>query len=167
MKVKNWYCIRHQGKGSIFKEGEKCKQCEREIETIKKEVREAIIAAVPEIMELKFGCRVRLKSSTENNVHIIIYSWETESGDRRYGIDGYVIADFKEKDFEILGRPITLADVLRAIDTDLAINDFGYFIRIVDCEVRDYYYGWDLSKPLDGQSDEVWRFLHSVLISKK
>jgi hypothetical protein len=134
------------------------------IETIKKEVRQAIIAAVPEISELKFGCRVRLKSSTDDNVHIILSSRETESGDRQYGIDGYVIGDFKEKDFEVLGRPITLSDVMRSMDTHLAINDFGYFFHVVGCEVHGYSYGWDLSQPLDGQSDEVWRFLHSVIV---
>jgi hypothetical protein len=134
------------------------------IEIIKKEVREAIIAAVPEIMELKFGCRVRLKSSTDDNVHIILSSRETESGDRQYGIDGYVIGDFKEKDFEILGRPITLSDVLRAMDNRRKENYTG----MENINNQDYLLDiFDLEKDFDWQSDDVWRFLHSVLISKK
>jgi hypothetical protein len=133
------------------------------INQINQELRSAIVEAVPEIMELKFGCRVRLKSSTDDNVHIIIYSWETESGDRRYGIDGYVIADFKEKDFEILGRPITLSDVLRAMDNRRKENYTG----MDNVNNQDYLLDiFDLEKDFDWQSDDVWRFLHSVICEK-
>jgi hypothetical protein len=107
------------------------------IETVKKEVREAIIAAVPEISELKFGCRVRCFGEVfpicGKNEHL-----------GAFAMDGkmlYSQKNLENAEFEILGRPITLADVLRAMDTDL-------------------------SQPLDVQSDEVWRFLHKVLVEK-
>src|ERR1044072_8005570 len=69
-----------------------------------------IVEAVPEIMELKFGCRVKNKP----------FGYERVIAEVTPETVYYVLcgADFKEHfddgKFEILGRDITLADVLLA-----------------------------------------------------
>src|SRR4051812_7937637 len=79
-------------------------------------IRAACIAANPSIMELKFGCEVLFKNNFGNyegifagkyNGKLLFYY--------QFGIkDGQLGKHYAEsdKDFEILGRPIRLADVL-------------------------------------------------------
>lgn len=87
-----------------------------EIETI----RQACIKANPEIMELKFGCRI-LAGGLLSDTGFIIRPY-TEFGNEKenkylYWNDSINEARIlREKDFEILGREIRLADVLLALD---------------------------------------------------
>jgi hypothetical protein len=58
---------------------------------------------------------------------------------------------------------ITLADVLLAMDNRRKENYTG----MENINNQDYLLDiFDLEKDLDWQSDDVWRFLHSVLVKK-
>lgn len=95
------------------------------IEQIDKELRQAIIAAVPEITETVVGIG-------EINGH-------------KVGYDRIV-------------RPITLADVLQAMKRKLGPISYHNELPKLLSEGS-----WSLSQPLDGQSEECLRFLHSVI----
>lgn len=137
-------------------------------------VEAAIKKAVPEIMELKFGCRVRKKFLKTDFVYSVREYFQTGTVLRqKRNTLGSVLwvgvlfdsnmrpTDCDKLDLEILGRPITLEDVLRAMPTGgynakmWLMND-GTFWLTDDIE-------WHLGKPLSEQSDEVIEFLHSIL----
>jgi len=60
------------------------------------------------------------------------------------------------------GSPITLADVLRAVNSEmLAIDATGTMIYLSAIEI--YSYHWNLVSDLDGQTDEVKEFLYKIL----
>lgn len=140
---------------------------------------EKIISLVPEIVELKFGCRVIVHLGYKDEEAII-----TRWLDTSRNMPQWVVWPIPESGrwFEyctdkskmtILGRPITLADVLRAIgqqygDSRLMVNNLGGF--------RIYYSGdvmpgwedvgsprWNLSQDLDGQSEETKAFISKIL----
>ena len=60
-------------------------------------------------------------------------------------------------DFKILGRPITLADVLRAWRKSEEPSTWWSDTCIVICK------NWNLEKDLDGQSEETISFLSNLL----
>lgn len=130
------------------------------------EVRAAIIKAVPEIVELKFGCE--LKTSKGFYVTLIghkddWYTWKRHE-------DGLISAGDDAGDADglpelIIGRPIRLADVLVAIDekcpSKYFVNSNGAFIRI---DTKWRMVAWKLwSDSLENQSDECIDFIHSLL----
>lgn len=136
------------------------------LEQIEKELREAIISAVPEIMELKFGCRTR----TGRNLifeyiisfadDMFVYLLDPPSGEIRVPK-----ASFKD---EIIGRPITFSDVMRTIgktDVMYFVSSEGKFFVWNRGESIPDHYGaeWNFSQPLEDQSEETKRFLHSII----
>lgn len=123
------------------------------LEEVKKKIQEV----VPEIMELKFGCKFKLKGS--NYIDIC-------TGKNEWGLN----------DVEILGRPITLEDVLKAMQSlddknpqrHWVINRWGEFLN--DAEGVTPLKGfskvgekWILGKPLDLQEENTINFLHGIL----
>jgi|GEM_PF-6514250 len=66
--------------------------------------------------------------------------------------------------------PITLADVLRAMDLLLNPEDnwivctHGRFEKLKD--PTGTYPTWDLTKDLDGQAPDLWDFLHAIIVRK-
>ncbi|MES2395063.1 MAG: hypothetical protein V4549_03630 [Bacteroidota bacterium] len=122
--------------------------------------------ANPEIMEPRFGCRVKLKQNGNDGIIL----------NEAYGIWLYYNYDAQqifvrnfEKD-EILGREIQLADVLLAIAKEnlwMAIDELG---RFMDWEGKHATYNlikpiitWDLTKNLNGQKEEVVDFIFNLL----
>ncbi len=133
-------------------------------------VRAKVIEAVPEIVELKFGCRIQKDGETfalaiEEDKGIFEKTlagyWMCVSD------DGQAIAVQKGIRIEIIGRPITLADVLRAIPKRMYLKTIGDYTRLVDDGDGYVHHGpvfWDLTRPsLDEQEPEVWEFLLKVL----
>lgn len=127
--------------------------------------------AVPEILELKFGCKYRcLPNSYEaiitgktNQYHI-----EVEG---LHSVENISTIENK-KLVKILGRDITLVDVLRAIEVKnvsaekfWAIQTDGeMFSQDTSCGEPNYTeIKWDLSQPLHLQSQETVDFLLSIL----
>lgn len=135
-----------------------------------------IIEFVPEIKELKFGCRFSFIDGsrscvvldiTHKHLDFMVYlpgiGWKIDRLARK-DVDGYM---------KILGRPITLADVLRAIHLTAPANktlvtlesDGQFIIKRYDDNGKTVEGGprWNLSTDLDGQSEECKAFLSKVL----
>ena len=75
-------------------------------------IREKCIAANPEIMELKLGCKIVNKY--RNKMPVSLFVCKNGNTYRTFHeVFGY--EDSPSENFEILGRPIRLADVLLAI----------------------------------------------------
>lgn len=142
---------------------------QEKIETIK----QACIKANPEIMELKMGCVVNSKTGDEFYdseeykdricLAVGLYpkdSWYGKSGQENLRISDSVIL----RHFEILGRPIRLADVLLAIaniDARLKLNRGANIIRIFGSETM---LEWNLLKDsLTDQSLETIDFIYNLL----
>lgn len=134
------------------------------------ELKEKITEAVPEIMELKFGCEIETETLKykhckscyqelrEEKKEIIwsINYFIKQKKDEIYlfnYLDNFQRIDIKEVNLRIIGRPITLEDVLVAEKTNLVINR----MKIVE--------KWQLNKSLSEQSKETIDFLHKLLIT--
>lgn len=126
-------------------------------------IREVVVKAVPEIMELKFGCDVvvalRGKENIGHRLGTKITSlmshgaWMTLS-----------FGEYEEHEMTILGLPVTLEDVLRAMH-------IGEFATRESAEIEGMYIQtlclmWNLGQPLDSQSDETIAFLNKILCTE-
>jgi len=158
------------------------------IEIVDAEVRAATIASVPEIMELKSGCRANYSDANgfrapwcsleHKNVMIVTGNdWNTSDEVLAILVDRNMESlKFVPKScLEILGRPITIADVLRAIDYDrmkpkITFDISGEEINESQVDFERKMIGilrkWNLSKSYEDQSEETKRFLHSVICKK-
>jgi hypothetical protein len=139
------------------------------------DIRKACVAVNGDITKLQFGCKVIIKDLDENSEYgsvslhqdIIIADnlaeedgfWELQCKSNTY--------ECYTSGFEIIGRPITLADVLLAI----AETEYCSFLQIglttadkvlLTAKGGIFAY-WNLLKTLDGQSEETVAFIHSLL----
>lgn len=147
---------------------------------------EKIIELVPEIVSLKFGCKVEVHVDSEgfanegsiehtpcaNTTGYVTHSEYLECNDDYAGdilvkniINGYLGEDYDGISCEIIGRPITLADVLRAIRK---ISQHGSWSVTQDGRLYDIGHDdcgpmWNLSTDLDGQTKETKDFLAKIL----
>jgi len=131
-----------------------------------KETIELIQKLVPSIMELEFGCEVdtgvkRIVLEKRDNVI------QTYSG-------GIVFTNKVEQlgNFEILGKPITLAVVLRAIERKNECNSNPKYWEDMASLVKEVYIDgvwqknprWNLSKDnFNDQSEETKAFIGGLL----
>ena len=126
-------------------------------------IREACIEANPEIVELKRGCYI--KTRWNSDAEILGFSQRIsarESAKWFKYMHGITVSTIKETSIlEIIGRPITLADVLMAIEekykADVMYRDF--LQKYVDPLVAK----WNLSLPLSGQSETTLHFISTIL----
>lgn len=131
------------------------------------QLKEIIVKAVPDIMELTWGCRVKTK-----NWGTVKITTLKDDGYVDYLLEDGKPADeesmlfYKDEIVEILGRPITLENVLIAInkkDIDYRIMKWGenkIMLGVVD--KRDGTL-WQLNKPLSEQSEDTIDFLLELL----
>lgn len=142
-------------------------------------IREKVIAVVPEITTLKFGCEFVVLNenvSQEESTHFILHVsqhhpfWFEAKTD---GTDGKYL-DFNKSEVQILGRPIRLADVLLAVDKLLYIEIEGGRTHpenmFVNCkgdfilETGLILGRWNLREDdLSKQSEETLKFLAELL----
>jgi len=122
-----------------------------------------IISVVPEIMELKMGCHVK----DFRGDCVLREKYKHTHEDLFETLDGRSVVQIRE----IIGRPITLADVLLAVDK--AIYDMGQAISFSVNETGRMSFGayqsatWKLGKPLSGQDEDMINWLVSLFpISK-
>lgn len=131
-------------------------------------IREACIKANPEIMELKFGCEVMYGDDVQEPRRVTIGN--------PYAVENNKVFNPWNRDdtsdlFEILGRPIRLADVLLAIKNMLIVVDAeGHFYR---CEMKlsdkvpkigKYLGEWNLRDDnLEHQTPETIAFIANLL----
>lgn len=134
-------------------------------------VREKVIAAVPEIMELKFGCEVEGNDGNHRLQHGKVFF---NKGRTIRVISMGVECSLISKEAKIIGRKIELADVMRAIELAPSVVEYNVNINTLGhleyCGVDGFEENyvkerafWNLSLPLDHQSPEVWAFLVEVL----
>ena len=132
-----------------------------------------IISVVPEIMEdfhICSECSHSRESHYWNGGGLKEYS-EEDSSCHSCGCEEY-----KHSVTKILGRPITLADVLRAMkisdvhnENQVSVTYDGHFFDHYDFSVEEFdcrneKKRWLLGEPLSEQSDELKLFLHSLLV---
>ncbi len=138
------------------------------------ELKAEIVKAVPEIMEIRRGTRVRFLGKeaifvqygngtlTDPLPMVVLY-------DTKISVT-YIHTD-KKKDVEILGREITLADVLRAIGIKYEGHAYLREPAIIGVCIFNFSLvdrpeikiSWIMDKPLSGQSEETIDFIHSII----
>lgn len=143
------------------------------------QLREEIIKANKDILELKFGCVVYRKNELRkyrviaNNVSYgedKIYL-KLETIPQRLVIQSERIVSLEEfkKDFKILGRDIQLEDCLIAIPEEKNIyvsawtGLFSIWSRALN-EMVSQHINWTPNKPLRDQGDETLTFLADLLL---
>lgn len=146
-------------------------------------IRQKCIEANPEIIELKFGCVVKLpiKSNFSNVVAKKFGSifWKYDDNKFRFvgergWLDVNLFQEHRDK-FQIIGRPIRLADVLLAIDDwpqhhnpILWWTKVEGLLGIRDAGMKELLFfictNWNLRKDnLNDQSDECVSFIAELL----
>lgn len=124
----------------------------KEQKTIKK-----IQELVPEIMELKFGCKVIVKGIRENNpgceYDIVIDKRELENGKICLGYFGTMPIEH----IEILGRDITLFDIKQCL------MYYGYSIK----EFTEIAKIWEREDNFNAQSDKLKDKMYELIIKNK
>lgn len=130
-----------------------------------KTVRDAVILACPDIMELKYGCRIIHYydhfdgSHEEESIVTSKNGNEIQVFTKPHSI--VTVKEFNEEDFEVLGRPITLANVL-----SLLVNRKNPYDRTAENKICTTVYSWDLTNDdLNLQSEATLEFLAGVFSS--
>lgn len=134
----------------------------------------------PELQELTFGCVAHIRSGNCLNKYVINCIHHDTDGTKRYKVSCLDNKLFNPEDFtEIIGHPIHLENILRAIDKKCTFEDGfrwrkGLYINMdggfaetssgTDC--NDYDAVFDLTLPLHLQSDEFISWLYGVLVGE-
>lgn len=127
-------------------------------------VKEAIIRAVPSVMDLVFGCEVKIGDFKRTVFQVFYDEDENVSNILTESSSIGMLQYTSPGAFEIIGRPIQLQDVLVAIDKakplmELCVRQTGTFI---DPERISIGIHWDLSQDFDHQSEETIDFLYEL-----
>lgn len=133
--------------------------------TPRQQVEQAIREACPELQDLKFGCRVKIRL-TEGGGTIATYLGTDPSG-----MILTTFAEFHENKesiqrdlhYTIIGSPIHLEDVVRAMFIKNK-SEHELTKRVQFIELFTLY---SLAKTYDQQSDELINFLHPILCGKE
>lgn len=135
-------------------------------------IRKACIKANDDILKLQFGCLISCNDFSKPSIREYAgWKWDrdTESKIRMVMESSGQLFPFDDN-FEILGRPIRLADVLLAIEKKnllIAIDEEGAFIQYdsIDGEYTlRVYENWNLLKDsIYDQSEETINFLYELL----
>ena len=128
-----------------------------------------IAELVPGVKKLSFGCEVFIQ-----NFHVSVtiiedrrgQVWLPESGEPNVDFLGWTGHDIQYFNFdhikEIIGHPITLAHVLRAIVK--VSPPFSQGIILSSKDVKEILAVWNLSLNLDDQSTEVHAFIGKIIL---
>ena len=132
-------------------------------------IKSKVVEVNPEIMELKFGCEV--KNKTSNDYRIILRGVAFKGGMPMLCDSGMFrrvnVHYFPIENVEILGRPIRLADVLHTLDEgsnqEIVVHIDGE-LGIADEAIIWKNTYWNLQdNNLTNQSEECINFLAEVL----
>lgn len=142
-------------------------------------ITDACIKANPSIKDLVFGCDTDQGKITSVFESQGSYGYATIPYITNWnGTTGQATARWysKENLGKILGRPITLADVLLALSDVgyVTIDSDGCFVEIVKAGNKDWKkfndpkfglqgLGWDLKETIENQSEETLEFLATLL----
>jgi len=124
-----------------------------------------IAELVPEVKKLSFGCEIEIKDYDNKYGdeyplnQTILYITHGEYGESD---DVFTVHGCLEYEFEIIGHPIILADVLRAI---IKVSPpFSQNIILSSKDVKEILAIWNLALDLDDQSPEVHEFIASIIL---
>ena len=126
---------------------------------------------VPEIMTLGLGCKVKVQID-EDEINIDYVHKLNDVGDIGVYVEGegHTVSVFEDCDFiEILGRDITLEDVLVALKDKVTNTqeyelERGLAIFFVETEpLESEPFKWHLNKPLHEQEKECIEKLYQIL----
>lgn len=138
----------------------------RETQNKREAIRLKVVEAIPEILELKFGCEILINSS--KTIDTIYKVRSDDDGRAIYFPTGWINEYFYQDDFEIIGRPILAQDILRALEKNVldeipSISARGniYFERI-DLG-RRWMLNLDLSQNLSQWSQETIDELYKLM----
>jgi len=127
-----------------------------------------IHALCPELLELGFGCRVKIPDSPfPDNTEMIIGESIDADGTVLYATTGYVVSNFTDLELDAVGHPINLEHVLKAL------NLVGLSYEVCSAGPGQSWLEawdrtatlWELALPLDKQSEETIKFLDDLLPS--
>lgn len=137
------------------------------------ELTKKIQELVPEIMELKFGCEIYRKGAVKQEIFV------GDFGDKmslvRKDSNGTYLPTIMPKppesqEYTILGRDITLEDVLLAIEAQAAIKDMWtedttreYIGQLLGVKKRLDGVKWNLNKPLQDQEPNTIKLLNEII----
>ena len=147
----------------------------------KTELIEYIQKEIPEIMKLEFGCEVECKHLVYKK-GILLYINDRDLFIKPFGEckDGEYIdkklfikrddvdVDVNRidiKSIEIIGRPISLEDVLRVIKILMKKEMEELGMTKLDKAQEDVLNYWKLGQTIDNQTEETISFLHELLIN--
>lgn len=160
---------------------------------MREEAEKRIRESVPELQELKEGCKVINKDIRDKNEYLIekqdcVFTinelYVEDSGDKFIAFDkivtdyetagGWYSESVREKDFlrfyEALGSEIHLEHILKALKyTDYVISVDGYIQEMIQAGGYSEYQDletiamYDLDKPFTEQSEEFYKFLVEIL----
>lgn len=140
-----------------------------------------IIKVVPSVMDLKFGCEVKGFSTALGRTFLLeMFDDPDELWGRMsvypenwkdYRSEPVYTASWKKpskKDFEIIGRPITLATVIHALDQVLTEEKIKEVMQLTKYNamtlISNLVHLWNCADDdFDHQSEAVWEFLYGLL----
>lgn len=126
-------------------------------------IKQACIRANPELLKPCFGCKVKLEVRGDDGIILQESPYHDDSDPQwiyyNYNLQKVYIKKFTDN--EILGCPITLADVLLAIRALIHTEVIEPDLSIAIDDLVNQY--WDLTKPLESQSEETLNFLAKLL----
>lgn len=123
--------------------------------TNKEQLREIIIEAVPEIMELGFGCEVEYELQKYIIVGTALNRWQMVSNERNQFCRRSIVNEYTVGVNKIIGREITLFDIRMAL---MKHNKYDWG----DC-FREISAMWNDINDLSQQSEAVINLLLRIL----
>lgn len=127
-------------------------------------IKQKCIEANPEIIALKDGCYVLCKNNRDEYSNFFCGN---VFGDMLVDKHNSIIRDLEivknNPDFKIIGRPITIADVLMAIQSG-STNKHYIFVKTGGTQgLMELIILWNLKETLENQSEEIIDFLYNLL----
>ena len=131
-------------------------------------LKKVVVEANPSIMELQMGCRVKVA----NNLKIIIDVHTDITGtDWNYiirdDLNQHLFREVRKEEigkYIILGRPITLEDIMKTFKQGILVDTIGIFYDIKKIKPLNIGRAWKIGLTLDNQSDETLTFLSDLLV---
>ncbi len=123
-------------------------------------LKQKIYKLLPDLKELEFGCEIEGNHAIvvlSNNKEVLLF-WKKSKTFKWYNIERF--------EYKIIGKPIGLAEVLRALGEKYAFEGTGMLLKR---EFGSDYYScagmlyWNLKENLDNQSKEVIEFLNKLI----
>lgn len=131
------------------------------------QLKQVIQKANPEIMELKFGCRVSHCDEPATVIDVLENHPFMFSASILRGNKAETVFDISKEELEIYGRPIRLADVLWGLRLNAEPKDYFKLLGLVQNGNGLFFtqalWNWK-DDNLDNQSDECKEFLINLLV---